>query len=381
MSRRPDPSAGPLRVVHVSTPLTWRGGEQQVAYLYRELERFGVAQTLVCRSGSELARRAAAEGFDVLTAERGGPLSREFARTIRMATRRLDAGIVHAHDAKAHTEALLAGPRSAEVPPVVVSRRVAIPIGRSPLSRRKYDHRRVRRIICSSHAIERVLRPDIARPERLTVIHDGIDVARFTEAVPDGRLRRLLGTSEATPLIGTVGALEPLKDQATFVRMARGVIAAGFDARFVIIGEGPLRSELERMIDAEQLSDRVSLVGFRDDVPEILPELDVFVMTSRSEGLGTSILDAMAAGVPVVATWAGGIPEIVEDGVAGLLANVGHDAGLAAAVCRLLSEPELRIRLVESARVGLARFSTSAMATATMEVYRGVLNHLAATGR
>ena len=122
-------------------------------------------------------------------------------------------------------------------------------------------------------------------------------------------------------------------------------------------------------MEQKRLSEKIILAGFRPDVPEILPEIDLLLFTSKTEGLGTSLLDAMACGVPVVATHAGGIPEIVEDEVSGLLAPVSDAESLARQVRRLLEEPGLKQRLTQAAHRNVQAFSKEKMAAAILDLY------------
>jgi glycosyltransferase involved in cell wall biosynthesis len=362
-------------VIHVSTQRGWRGGEQQLAYLYERLAARGVPQVVVCTAGSVVAATAGRRGMRHVAARRLGGLDPLFARTIARVCREERAELVHAHDPHAHAAAVLArtlfgGPRH-----IVLARRVVFPIGRGPLTRWKYDHPAVRSIICSSRAVAETLRGAIRDPARLRVVHDAIDASRFAAGRRSTRLRDELGFRADVPLVGTVAALTAEKDPLTFVEAAAALAAARPDARFVVIGEGPLRAAVQARSNALGLGDRLRLPGFRDDLPEVLPELDLFLFTSRLEGLGTSILDAQACRVPVVATAAGGIPEAVLDGETGLLAPVGDAAGLARCAARLLDDAALRARLVDAA-AGRVReeFGTEVLAERTLAIYREVLS-------
>jgi glycosyltransferase involved in cell wall biosynthesis len=144
------------------------------------------------------------------------------------------------------------------------------------------------------------------------------------------------------------------------------------EARFVLVGEGPLRPAVEARLAALGLGGLVGLAGFRDDVATILPELDLLLFTSASEGFGSTLLDAAACRVPVVATRAGGIPEVVVEGETGLLAPVGDAAALAEAAARVLREPALRARLVEGGARRVPLFGAARMAERTLEIYREV---------
>jgi glycosyltransferase involved in cell wall biosynthesis len=359
-------------VVHVSSPRSWRGGEQQLVSLVEGLRAQGVAQLVVCPPDAELARVCRERGLPLAPAARRLSVDPLFARAVALGAKRSAAAIVHVHDPHALTAAALAtslfGMRCA----VVAHRRVDFPIGRGRFSRWKYDHPAVRRIVCVSAAIARIVEPDVRDPSRLRVVHDGVDPDRFAGARPDGRLRRALGVPAGVPLVGNVAALAGHKDYFTFVDTAERLLGSGLDARFVAIGDGPLHGELAAYIRGRGLEGRVTLAGFRSDVPVVLPELDVFLFTSKEEGLGSSILDAYLCGVPVVATAAGGVPEIVEDGVTGLLAPIRSPDVLAAHVRRVLADLVLRDRLIEGGRQRVARLSVAAMVARTLELYREV---------
>jgi glycosyltransferase involved in cell wall biosynthesis len=357
-------------VVHVSTPRSWRGGEQQLVYLAERLRTLGVPQLVVCAAGSEVERRCRALELPCAALKRRAAIDPFFARGVARAATAARAGVVHAHDPHGHTAAVLAASLFGLRTPIVVHRRVDFRIGRGAFSRWKYDHPAVRRIVCVSSAIADVLRPDVRDPARLRVVHSAVDQARFAGARPDGRLRRQYGIPAGVPLVGNVAALAEHKDYFTFVDTAARLAADGLDARFVAIGDGPLRDEIAAHVRRRGVEGRVFLTGFRADVPSILPELDLFLFTSTEEGLGTSILDAYASGVPVVATAAGGVPEIVSDGETGLLAPIGDSGALADRARRVLGDPALRARLVEGGARRAAEHGVDRMAERTLAIYR-----------
>jgi glycosyltransferase involved in cell wall biosynthesis len=359
-------------VVHVSTALTWRGGEQQLLYLAERVGAAGVPQFVVCRAGSRVERVCRERGVPVAALAGRTGLDPLFARTLARAAARERAAVVHAHDAHAHASATLAVCLFGLAAPVVVDRRVDFPVGRGPFSRWKYEHRRVRRILCASGAIADIVRRGIRDHGRVCVVHDGIDLARFERRHVDGRLRREYRVPSTVPIVGNVAALVDHKDLFTFVDTASLLTEGGLDARFFIIGEGPRRERLLEYVREKGLDGRVFLTGFRDDVPNVLPELDVFLFTSSQEGLGSSILDAYACRVPVIATAAGGVPEVVSDAETGLLAPVRDAAALAERVQRLLGSPALRARIVEGGAARVANFTADRMAERTLAIYREV---------
>ncbi len=215
---------------------------------------------------------------------------------------------------------------------------------------------------------------------RIEVVHSGIDVARVAATVATARaegrdalLRREWGVPKGAPLVGIVAALAPHKDHATFLAAAALVGAQRPDLRFVIAGDGPaavaVRADMERL----DLGGRVTRPGFVKDVAAVFAALDVFVLSSYLEGLGTSVLDAMAAGVPVVATHVGGIPEMITHDVHGLLVPPRDPLALAMAMTRVLADPEATAERVRQARERVEEFSLAGTVEATGALYRRVL--------
>ncbi len=358
-----------IRILHVGTARSWRGGEQQLAYLLKGIPPGDISQEVFCPTDSALAEYCRKQGLNCTTARHRGPLDLSFARKLAGKCRSGNISLLHCHDSHALSAAVLAATVFSSSTPVIASRRVDFPIGKNRLSRFKYNYRRVLKVICVSEEIQRIIAPAIRRQDRLITIHSGIDVDRFASPAA-GTLRREHNIAAGAPLIGNIAALAPHKDYFTFIDTACRVHEQIPEARFVLIGEGALRKQLEEYVLAKGMKDICCFCGFRRDIPAILPELDVFLTSSRTEGLGTSILDAFASRVPVVATAAGGIPEVVRHEVNGLLAPPGDAAKLAMLVLRVLQDSELRSRLVESAFASLARFRYQATAERTASVYR-----------
>jgi glycosyltransferase involved in cell wall biosynthesis len=193
-------------------------------------------------------------------------------------------------------------------------------------------------ICVSERELARGLEARTCDPERTIVIPNAVDVAQHAPATHNG----------VRPLIVSVGRLAAPKDFSTLVR-ALALLPPGA-AGALVVGDGPDRAELEAEIASLELDERVELAGERHDVPELLARANLFVLSSRSEGLPVSVLEAMAAGLPVVASRVGGIPELVADGETGILVEAGDADELAAAISRLLADPELRRSMGEAGR-------------------------------
>jgi glycosyltransferase involved in cell wall biosynthesis len=358
--------------IHIDTATTWRGGQNQVLLTVMGLRATGERTLLVAHPDGELRRRAA-EGLDFvplapsheLDLKSGWKLSRLFNRT--------RPAIVHAHDPHAVAMAALGLSMSSlqPAPPLIASRRVDFRLKKNSFSRWKY--RQVNAFVCASDAIAQLVHADGVSPSRIFTVHEGIDVERITHT-PAGSVHAELWLPVHAPIVGNIGALVPHKGQKHLIDAAALVIRDVPDARFVILGEGPLRPALEQQIRHLHLEKHVFLLGFRVDVIALLKGFDVFVMCSETEGLGTSILDAMAAGKAVIGSRAGGISEVIDDQTTGLLVPPGEPTPLAAAIVRLLTDGPLRERMGAAGWTRVReRFTVERMVDGTRRVYEQVL--------
>lgn len=353
----------------MSSPFTWRGGEQQLFYLHHGLVEQRVNSVVFCPGNSVLYqqlhsdRRVAYKkqsGFDIRAALK-----------LKKVCKSENIDIIHAHDAHAHTTSVLAALLGNKTP-IVLSRRVDFPIKKKWFTRFKYNHKNIRNILSVSNAIQEIIRPAItAEHIGLKVVHSSCDTSRFQHIDPID-LRKELGLNTSIKIIGNVAALADHKDHHTFLKTAKQVLANMQDVVFVIVGSGELEEELKAKAVELGVSDHVRFMGFRDDLPRIYPNFDVFLFTSKTEGLGTSVLDAFANKLPVVTTNAGGIPEMVVHGKTGMLAPVGDDQMLANHVIELLKDSSKSNELVAGATEKLKEFSVDHMVSKTLEVYRKI---------
>jgi glycosyltransferase involved in cell wall biosynthesis len=209
---------------------------------------------------------------------------------------------------------------------------------------------------------------------RVGVIYNGIDLTPF--AAPDDRrtVRRELGFGDGEFVIVQVARLDYLKDHATAVRTLARVVPHRPDARLVLIGEGPERDSIREVVRRHGLEAHVRFLGLRKDVARLLSAADLFLLTSISEGIPLTVIEAMAAGLPVVSTGVGGLPEVVEEGRTGLLAPSGDHDALARTICRLAGDPALREQMGRLGRQRAeAHFSEPRMHTRYGQLYREML--------
>ena len=361
-----------LVILHVSTPKSWRGGEQQIAYLYEELERKNVTQYLLCNSEGELYTRAKKKGWNVIPCGKRSGFDVAFAYQIKHSCSSLGITHVHVHDSQAHTLSLISALLFRNKVPVVLSRKVDFPVGNSFLSRFKYNHSSIAKIICVSDAIKNIMAQSVTAKNKLCTVMDGIDLQRFRDLTAGPFLRSTYGVPKEHALVGNVSAIAPHKDYYTFVDTVVELEKSSFPATYFIIGDGPEKEKIKAYVSRKGLEDRIHFTGFIPEVLPVLKELDVLLMTSKTEGLGTTILDAFACEVPVVATSAGGIPEIVKHHETGLIGEVGDFKYLAELVEKMLDDKKLQQDICRTAMDSLPKYSVERMATETLEVYKQI---------
>lgn len=199
--------------------------------------------------------------------------------------------------------------------------------------------RRTDRLIAvSEHVRDELLELGIGRPEQYRVVALGLDLDRHRAEPKPGGLRRALGVDPETPLVGVVGRLVPIKDHELLLR-AMDLVPG---AHLAVVGDGQLRSSLEAFVTSRPgLRERVHFAGWWSDVPAVMADLDVVVLTSRNEGTPVSLIEAAACARPVVATDVGGVRSVVRDGVTGLVVPHGRPEPIADAISRLLEDPDL----------------------------------------
>ena len=373
-----------MRVLQIDSGREWRGGQNQVRLLCRELAREpDVELTLVTKRGSELARRAKGDGVAVRQVTWSISLDPAAWLALGGEMLRFRPHIVHAHDSHALWLALQArrwlgllawvfiAPAATEfkdtLARVIGTRRVDFHVrrrrGLARLVAGESAWMRADHVVAISAAVRNVLVSDGRSAGEITVVPSGIDPDEVRRAAEQPlNIRARLGLPAGTPLAVNVAALVDHKDQRTLIRAAQHARARRPDLHWAIAGEGELRGSLTAEIARLGLADRVHLLGYVEAADALIRESNVLVMSSKEEGLGSVILNALALDRPVVATAGGGIPEILPPEA---LVPVGDAAALAGKVVQALEYPS---------PVPLPpRFTASAMAQDVLAVYRSLL--------
>ncbi|NMG43323.1 glycosyltransferase [Aromatoleum toluvorans] len=357
-----------MKVLHVEAGKHFYGGARQVAFILEGLHARGIDNVLACPVGSDIAT-AAAPFATVVPMAMGGDADIALAGRLKTLIRTARPDVVHLHsrrgaDLWGGVAARLAGV------PCVLSRRVDNPEPRwlVMLKYRLYDH-----VITISEGIRDVLLAEGLAPEKVSCVRSALDATPWLVPVDRAAFCREFDLPADALTIAMAAQLIPRKGHRYLLDALPPLLAEFPALHAVLFGKGPLEAELRAEIAARGLADRVRLAGFRDDLPRWLGGADILAHPADMEGLGIALLQASAAGVPIVTSRAGGLPEAVADGVSGLLIPPGDVDALGAALRQLLADPALRRRLGDAGRARiLAEFSIDAMVEGNLAVYRQV---------
>jgi len=367
-------TAPKLSVLHVSTEKGWRGGEQQVKLITDGLKQLGHKVNVMSPPGAKLLEDRQSAGIGVPMPVKYGEWDLAASRLIATTAESMGAHLIHAQTSHAHSLALRAA-RRLDIP-LVVSRRVDFPIAINWFSKRKYLDPAVW-YIAISEAVKNVLIRGGVHADKIQVVHSGVDPDRFARrgTTRDEELARRWGAAPSVPLIVNAAALTDHKDQATLLRAAAMLRDRGVKFRLVVAGSGEREEELKELQKDLKLEDQVLFPGYVNDLNDLYPAADIFVISSHLEGLCTSILDAMSVGIPVAATDTGGIPEIVKHEENGLLSPPRNPKALADNLQYLIRDSALRDQFRIAGRSTVVdRFSNQHMVDGTITAYREILD-------
>ena len=370
----------PIHVLQVTNGAIWGGGERHVASLLEGFRQGKVRQSLAVFKDGRLACEARRQEVTVHCLPkrfRGdlGPLL-GLVRLIRR--ERVD--IVHTHmtsgNVYGRVAARLARARGL-VSTIHYVDREALPFLHPLLQRLLFDGdlrmaAMCDRVVATSEHLRRALLAGGMSERKVLTILNGVNLDTIAvDPVEADRLRQELGLTHGEPVVGIVGRLVPVKNQALFLRAARVIIDRGVRARFVVAGDGPLREPLRALAHELGLDARLVFAGFRTDVMALLSTLDVSVLCSNSETSAYGVSEPMSIGRPVVATAVGGVPELIEHGVDGWLCPPRDVEALADGVCALLADPAAAACMGErAARKVRQRLSLARMVGELENVYR-----------
>jgi glycosyltransferase involved in cell wall biosynthesis len=365
-----DPSA-PIRVAHIEMGSHLYGGAQQVLYLLEALSSSDVTSTLICPVGSAIGKAARERGVAVEEVGYRGDLDWVVLPKIKRLLRQRSIDLVHVHSR-----------RGADVWGGLAARQVGLPCVIS----RRVDHHEAwwwagfkyalcDHVIAISEGIRAVLLADGVSAEKVSCVRSAVDFERFQTVSDSPGVKARFGLPDDSVVVGMAAQLIPRKGHDVLLEAVSALKDRWPQLRVLIMGKGPLATSVAQQIEAMDLEEQVRCVGFLTDIETVLPHLAFLVHPARTEGLGVALLQAASAGLAVIASRAGGMPEAVLDEETGILIPPGDAQALVAAMERLLSGPALANEYGAAGRRRMAdEFSINAMAVGNLSVYRRLIS-------
>lgn len=360
-----------MLILHVEAGTNLYGGALQVLYLLQGLQKHQVKNVLFCPEKSAVSGAAMPFCEEIIAKPISGELDVRFGIGLFNAAKRLKPDLIHAHsrrgaDIWAGIVAKLLNIKA------IVTRRVDNPEN-AFAARLKYGM--YQRVITISEGIRKVVLETGIEPRKVVCVRSAIDPRRYRFSCDKNWFNQTFGLDEKAIPIGTIAQLIERKGHKTLLEAAIDVLQTFPDVRFIFLGKGGLKSELEQLVLQLGLEGKVIFAGFRDDLERVLPCLFMVVHPALIEGLGVSLIEASLAGVPVIATNAGGMPEIVRHGQNGMIVEPGSAEELAEAIKMLLSDPKMAKEMGEMGRrLVLDEFNVEKMVEGNLAMYEQVLN-------
>lgn len=332
-----------MKILNITTITELRGGDIQMYTIYKLLKEYKeIDQYIICPKDAELLQLTS-KNDKIFKYHKKNKIFSIIPHIIKLNNKH-KFDIIHIHDSSALTATLFAKIFFKKKSKIILSRKRDKKIKNILSQKLKYNNPNINKIICVSKAVESIFKDFIKDKSKLKTIYDGIDVKSFASMKNSNLIHDEFNWSRETKIIGNIASLTNQKDLITFVKSAELIInnySGKSPLKFIIIGEGIQRKQIENYIASKSLESQIFLMGYRDNIKELLPEFDVFLITSISEGLPLSIYEAFACKVPVVSTAAGGIPEVIINKKTGFVSKIKDYEDLAKNTLELLNDDEL----------------------------------------
>ena len=365
-----------MRLLQLTASKVWRGHEQKIIYLYEAFKDYGYVedQWIVCPLDSEIYKIAAEKNMQVIGLDISSEYSLKTAKAIKRICKENDVEIVFIHNSKSHTLAVLSSLFFGLKIPLVLCRTLIKRVDTNFFRKWKYNYKGIKKIICVSHPVVNILKYAVKDHSRMCVVGSVTDVDKFTKQSKNGMLHKEFNIPEDYKIIGNIAEFTGFKDHVTWIHAADELIKRGTKARFILVGKGKLESEIRALVAEKGIEEHIIFAGFRRDVPDILPEFDLFMFTSNNEPTGGVLLESYACRVPIVAANAGGIPEVVIPNETGLLAEVGNPTDFADKVELLLADETMQAKFKKNGYEFLVNnFTKDVIAKKMIDELRAVL--------
>lgn len=366
-----------MRVLHITASDVWRGHEQQIVYYINEFSKKDNPQVLLCVPDTKLFEIAKTnKNCSVYSLPFKSVYSIKWLKLIYAIIKKENIDIILIHNSKAQTMCVLSSLLFGWKTPMVYFRTLIKKVDTSYFRKWKYNYKGIKKIVCVSQAVIDKLQSAIDDKNRLSIVGSATDLEEFHKKEKTGILHRELNLPQDTLLIGNIAAFVPFKDHKTFVNAAELIVKEITNVRFILIGIGELENEIKAMVTKKNLDPYFIFLGFRNDVPNIFPEFDVFLFPSKLEPTGGVLLEAYASHVPVVACRAGGVPEVIVENETGLLCEPENFNEFSMKTLQLLKDKTLRDKIVTNGYQHLLQnFTKEIIANAMLHELEEVLNN------
>ena len=348
-----------------------RGGQQQAVYLFQAMTLRKMHTAMICQPNSEYQKYCDREKLPYYIVRMHGEWDIIAGIKISRLCKKEGFNIIHAHSAHALTISLWAKLFNRSLK-IIAARRVDFSIRKNKLSIFKYRNSWIDKIICISNRIRQVLVDDGVPEKKLTTIHSGIDLNKFYKIESPISFRQDWNIPEDHLIVGTVAALVGHKDYQNLLKAAKIVIEQFPKITFMAVGNGQDEQGIKQLAERLKLNKHFIFTGFQKEIGNFLKSFDIFVLASKLEGLGTSMLDAIAAGLPVIGTRAGGIPEMIRHNETGLLVDSQNPQSLAEAIIDLVKNKDKRDKFIKNGKALIQDFDINNTVNNTIVLYEGL---------
>lgn len=359
-----------MTILHTESSKGWGGQENRTLKESIGLKRLGARVMIACPHDSRLAEIGAANGIEIKTMEMKNSVSPSAVFSILKIIKEEGVDIICTHSGKDSMIGAIAGRLSKRRPKIVRTRHLALPIT-SKLTYSILPHK----VVTVSEYVRGYLVNEKGIPaDKVISIPTGVDLEIFNPDTVKAMPREELGIHANTPLVGTIAIFRKKKGHHVLLEAIPLVLKRFPDTTFLFVGDGPQRKNIEARISELGISINIRLVGLRKDVPQVLKAIDLFVLPTLQEALGTSFLEAMAMGKPVVGTRVGGVPEAVKDGISGILVEPDNPDALADTIVKLLSDRQkARMMGAEGRKIIEQNFTIEKMSEKMCSLYSSLI--------
>jgi glycosyltransferase involved in cell wall biosynthesis len=356
-------------VLHTESSTGWGGQESRTLQESIGMRKLGARIVLLCQPGSILGEKAEAEGFDVVRCRMKKSYDLFAVKNILRTIRSEKIDIVNTHSGRDTLLAGIAGRLSSRRPAVVRTRHLALPIT-SKFTYNVLAHR----VVTVSEYVRNYLISEGIPASKVQTVQTCVDLEKFDPEKTGNDLRQELGLEPGVPVVGTVSILRRKKGHHILLDAIPGILKKVPEAVFVFAGNGPQKENIENRIKKLGLGEKVILLGLRHDIPNILNSIDLFVLPTLQEALGTSFVEAMAMGRPLIGADVGGVGELIKDGVNGYLVMPEDPYGLANAIIRILQNREKAEAMGrEGMKMARQHFTSERMCREMYDLYASLL--------